>query len=76
MRNPAKILLDELLSEKNISMRKLALEIRVKPSTLSRIKSGKTETGTLKTYMKILQYKNRIVRQEHLAKERRECTRG
>lgn len=63
MNSPAKDLIIEILALKRISLRKLALEIRVKPSTLSRLKTGKTETGTMKTYMRILQYKNRIMKQ-------------
>lgn len=63
MKAPAKALLDEILEKKDISMRQLALEIRVKQSTLSRIKTGKTESGTLKTYMRILSYRNRIEKQ-------------
>lgn len=63
MNSPAKALIEEIMSMKHISLRRLALEIRVKPSTLSRIKTGKTESGTIKTYMRILQYKNRMIKQ-------------
>jgi len=60
MNKTAKVLLDEILETGSISMRALAREIRVKPSTLSRIKTGKTELGTMKTYMRILGYKKRL----------------
>jgi transcriptional regulator with XRE-family HTH domain len=70
MNSPAQELIIEILALKGISIRKLALEIRVKPSTLSRIKTGKTETGTMKTYMRILQYKNRMMKQIHMGKEK------
>lgn len=69
MRSPAKELIDEILIISNISLRKLAYETKVRESTLSRIKSGKTELGTIKTYMRILQYKTKMMKQIHLCKE-------
>lgn len=60
MRSPAKELLDEIMDSGKISLRTLAREIRVRPSTLSRIKNGITEGGSLKTYLRILGYKKRM----------------
>lgn len=62
MVSPAKVLIDEILSMKKMSLRKLASVIKVRPSTLSRITTGYTETGTLATYMKLLQYKSNVMK--------------
>lgn len=63
MESPTKELIKEIQAMEDISLRKLALEVDLKPSTLSRIMSGKTKTGMTNTYLKISQYKTKILRQ-------------
>ena len=45
-----------------MSISKLAASISVKPSTVSRILNGKTEAPSLKTYMRLIEYKSKLVK--------------
>jgi plasmid maintenance system antidote protein VapI len=56
----AKALIEDIFKMHNMSTSKLASNIGVKPSTLTRIINEQTEMGSFKTYMKLLEYKGKL----------------